>query len=91
LLLFPLPQIFALLGIHEFMPSIEILSRLEGSLCSLRPELCVSMLSAICGYNPDNLDPALLPAIVAYTPSGTSVQNMAHWSQVGRLRCDAAC
>lgn len=78
-------QIFALLGVHEFMPSVEILSRLEGSLCTLRPELCVSMLSALCGYNPDNLDPALLPTIVAYTPSGTSVQNMAHWSQVCRL------
>ena len=40
------------------------------------------MLAAICGYNPNNLDVTRLPIYVNYTPSGTSVQNMAHWAQV---------
>lgn len=77
-------QIFTLLGFHEFMPSIEVLARLEGQLCRLQPALCVNILAAICGYNPSNLDQARLPTYVNYTPSGTSVQNMAHWSQAVR-------
>jgi lysosomal acid lipase/cholesteryl ester hydrolase/gastric triacylglycerol lipase len=82
------PQIFTLLGFHEFMPSIEVLSKLEGQLCKLQPALCVNILAAICGYNPSNLDQQRLPAYVNYTPSGTSVQNMAHWSQVKKaLAC----
>jgi hypothetical protein len=75
-------QIFTLLGFHEFMPSIEVLSKLEGQLCKLQPALCVNILAAICGYNPSNLDQQRLPTYVNYTPSGTSVQSMAHWSQV---------
>lgn len=74
---------FMLLGLHEFLPSSALLSRLEGKLCQLQPALCVNMLSALCGYNPANLDPARLPLYLNYTPSGTSVKNMAHWAQVG--------
>jgi hypothetical protein len=37
----------------------------------------------ICGYNIANVDLARLPIYLNYTPSGTSVANMAHWSQVG--------
>lgn len=69
------------------MPSIEVLARLEGQLCRLQPALCVNILAAICGYNPSNLDHARLPTYVNYTPSGTSVQNMAHWSQVRQGVC----
>lgn len=77
-------QVFALLGIQEFMPSSEVLSKLEGQLCRLQPALCVNLLAAICGYNPSNLDVARLPIYLNYTPSGTSVKNMAHWSQAVR-------
>lgn len=75
-------QIFTLMGINEFMPSSEILSKLEGQLCQYQPYLCVNLLSAICGYNPDNLDVERLPIYLNFTPSGTSVQNMAKWAQV---------
>jgi len=70
------------MGFHEFMPSSEILSKLEGQLCQVQPYLCVNLLSAICGYNPDNLDIERLPIYLNYTPSGTSVKNMAKWAQV---------
>lgn len=46
-------QIFTLLGFHEFMPSSEILSKLEGQMCKSQPWLCVNLLSLLCGYNPD--------------------------------------
>lgn len=64
------------------MPSSEILSKLDGQMCSLEPKMCINLLAAICGYNPDNIDMNRLPTYMKYTPSGTSVQNMAHWSQV---------
>jgi len=67
-----------------FLTLVEVLARLEGQLCQFRPELCVNMLAAICGYNPNNLDVTRLPIYVNYTPSGTSVQNMAHWAQAVR-------
>lgn len=45
-----LPQVFALLGLHEFLPSSEMLSKLEGQLCETTPALCVNLLAAICGW-----------------------------------------
>eukprot|EP00878_Enallax_costatus_P019936 GHUV01021051.1.p1 GENE.GHUV01021051.1~~GHUV01021051.1.p1 ORF type:complete len:378 (+),score=78.16 GHUV01021051.1:184-1317(+) len=76
-------ELFILLGFHEFLPSVEMLARLEGEFCKYQPAMCVNLLAAICGYNPSNLDERRLATYVNYTPSGTSVKNMAHWSQVG--------
>lgn len=85
-----LSQIFTLLGFHEFLPSSEVVSKLEGQLCQVQPYLCANLLSAICGYNPNNIDIERLPTYLNYTPSGTSVKNMAHWSQV-RALCVCVC
>lgn len=83
-------QLFILLGFHEFLPSVELLARLEGEFCKYQPAMCVNILAAICGYNPSNLDERRLATYVNYTPSGTSVKNMAHWSQVGSGLCKAS-
>ena len=49
--------------------------------------MCVNILAMIAGYNTANVDVARLPVYLNYTPSGTSVANMAHWSQArGRRR-----
>ncbi|KAG2445724.1 hypothetical protein HXX76_000330 [Chlamydomonas incerta] len=79
-------DMFSLLGLHEFLPSQQLVAALEGALCAVQPALCVSFLAALCGYNPDNLDNARLPLYLSYTPAGTSVQNMAHWAQAVRSR-----
>ena len=55
-------------------------------MCKVQPYLCVNLLSIICGYNPDNINPDSLPIYLNYTPSGTSVKNMAKWAQVGKTR-----
>ncbi len=34
-------QVFALLGVHEFLPSVRAASWMEGQLCAAQPELCV--------------------------------------------------
>ena len=72
---------FSLLGLHEFLPSQQLVAALEGALCAVQPALCVSFLAALCGYNPDNINSTRLPLYLSYTPAGTSVQNMAHWAQ----------
>eukprot|EP00983_Pelagomonas_calceolata_P046355 1140115-Pelagomonas_calceolata.AAC.18 len=40
-----LMMLFALMGIHEFLPSLEVASWLYGGLCTVRPELCVRRTS----------------------------------------------
>ncbi|GIL46967.1 hypothetical protein Vafri_3829 [Volvox africanus] len=79
-------DMFTLMGLHEFLPSQELVAQLEGRLCVVQPYLCVSFLAALCGYNPSNLDITRLPLYLGYTPAGTSVQNMAHWAQAVRAR-----
>ena len=46
---------------------------------------CEDAIGMICGYNPDNINNTRLPLYLSYTPAGTSVKNMAHWSQVSKL------
>ncbi|PNW75052.1 hypothetical protein CHLRE_12g498750v5 [Chlamydomonas reinhardtii] len=79
-------DMFSLLGLHEFLPSQQLVAALEGALCAVQPALCVSFLAALCGYNPDNINSTRLPLYLSYTPAGTSVQNMAHWAQAVRSR-----
>jgi len=76
--------LFALMGIHEFLPSLEVASWLYGGLCTVRPELCVSILAAICGYRKHAVNETRLPLYLRYTPAGSSVHNMAHWAQAVR-------
>lgn len=87
----PLPllclQMFQLLGWHEFLPSEQLVAALEGQLCRAQPDACISFLAAIAGYNAGNIDTERLPLYLSYTPAGSSVQNMAHWSQVGGWGC----
>ena len=40
-------QVFTLLGVHEFLPSMELLSKWQGRLCKLEPTLCVNILAAV--------------------------------------------
>lgn len=77
-------KLFTLLGVREFLPSVRVISWLEGHLCSVRPDLCISILAAICGYRRGAVNKDRLPLYLQYTPAGSSVQNMAHWAQVVR-------
>ncbi|PNH09594.1 Lipase member K [Tetrabaena socialis] len=91
-------DMFSLLGLHEFLPSQQLVAALEGRLCAAQPYLCVrgsapAGLMRQCtaftlrpGYNPANLDTDRLSQYFKFTPAGTSVQNMAHWAQAVRSR-----
>lgn len=77
-------QLFDLLGQHEFLPARKATADIFEEVCRASPLTCVSVLTAICGFNEQNLNLTRLPTYVAYAPSGTSVKNMAHWAQAAR-------
>lgn len=77
-------QMFDMLGQHEFLPARKATADIFSAVCKTSPLACTSILTAICGFNPHNLNVTRLPTYVAYAPSGTSVKNMAHWAQLIR-------
>ena len=72
----PCLQLFNLLGAHEFLPSSQAASDLFGQLCTQTPLACVSIITAICGFNSENMNLTRLPTMVQYAPSGG-------WERVG--------
>jgi hypothetical protein len=81
--------VFAALGGREVLPARAATSELFSEVCAATPLLCVSVLSAIAGFNPANLNRTRLPVYVAYTPSGTSSRTLAHWAQAARAEAGA--
>lgn len=76
--------LFNLLGAREFLPNRESTAALFGDICKTTPMACISIITAICGFNADNIDISKLPDYVTYAPSGTSVKTIAHWAQAVR-------
>lgn len=68
------PQLFSLLGVAEFLPSRRATSDLFGQLCSETPALCASIITAIAGFNADNMNMSRLPTMVQYAPSGEAAR-----------------
>ena len=82
-------QLVNLLGVGEFLPSRRSAADLFGRMCEGAPLLCVSVITAICGFNPRNVNMTLLPEYVRYSPSGTSVRVRVGGPQRGGSRpCD---
>jgi len=63
-------QLFNLFGAHEFMPTSQAASDLFGEVCAATPLACASIITAICGFNSDNMNLTRLPIMVQYAPSG---------------------
>ncbi|PSC70369.1 lysosomal acid lipase cholesteryl ester hydrolase [Micractinium conductrix] len=77
-------RIFNWLGPMEFLPSTKAAADLFGALCQETPLTCASVITAVCGFNPDNFNLTRLPTMVQYAPSGTSVKTIAQWAQAIR-------
>ena len=77
-------ELFEFLGQHEFFPARKATADIFGQVCRASALACVSILTAICGFNEHNLNLTRLPVYVEYAPSGTSVKNMAAWAQLIR-------
>lgn len=77
-------QIFDMMGQHEFLPARKATADIFEAVCQRQPSACASIITAICGFNENNINMTRLPLYVEYAPSGTSVKNMAHWAQLVR-------
>jgi len=76
--------LFKIFGIHDFLPSNEIIRWLAEFVC--RPEdldtLCSDIIFIIDGFDKKNLNKTRVPVYLSHTPAGTSVRNMVHYAQM---------
>lgn len=78
-------EVFKLLGLQEVLPASDSASAAMAGICSYDPGRCMQVLDTICGVNGTNINATRLPAMLHYTPAGSSVRNLAHWAQGVRL------
>lgn len=74
----------SMLGIHEFFPSNKMMKKGGYFLCrdeSIFQEVCSNVLFLICGYNSEQLNRTMLPAILQNTPAGAAVDQLVHYAQ----------
>eukprot|EP01119_Soliformovum_irregulare_P019371 TRINITY_DN6114_c0_g1_i3.p1 TRINITY_DN6114_c0_g1~~TRINITY_DN6114_c0_g1_i3.p1 ORF type:complete len:364 (+),score=94.55 TRINITY_DN6114_c0_g1_i3:141-1232(+) len=69
-------------GYEAFLPNEKVIDELMGVVCQEEPILCLNSLFLLMGFNANNINTTRLPLYIDYTPAGTSVRNMAHWSQM---------
>ncbi|XP_055375837.1 lipase 1-like [Condylostylus longicornis] len=82
-----------LLGIYEFLPNSHIM-RLAGQvLChdeAVTQVVCTNIIFLVMGYNSEQLNTTMLPAILGHVPAGTSSKQFIHYGQIvnakGRFR-----
>jgi len=71
-----------LLGVKDFAPDSTILKLLLPEICGFSPSTCDNVLGLVMGWNTTDLNNTRLPVLTAHEPSGTSMQNIMHWSQL---------
>jgi len=69
-------------GDRSFLAPQWLLDLVATEACRVTPLLCENILGYFMGSDPQNLNSSRLPFILTLEPGGTSVQNMAHWSQI---------
>lgn len=75
--------VMKMLGAYEFLPSNEMMTKGGKLICkdeSPIQELCSNVLFLMCGYNSQQLNRTLLPAIIENTPAGK-------WTKLTKLNC----
>lgn len=87
-----LDWIMWMLGAYEFMPNSEMLAMGGYFLCrdeAVFQEVCANVLFLIGGFNSNQLNRTMLPAILRNTPAGASVGQLVHYAHgvnSGRFR-----
>jgi len=77
---------------HEFLPNTEIMKIAGEILCkdeAITQILCTNIIFLITGYNSEQLNTTMLPAIMGHVPAGTSTKQFIHYGQLvnsGRFR-----
>jgi len=77
---FGIDILFEIFGLREFLPDATILQKLVPGICDWVEWGCEDFLFLIVGGS-TNLNETRIEVYISQTPAGTSVKNMAHWSQ----------
>lgn len=64
------PQVFDDLGLMELLAGDPDTAAVFSAVCEAQPARCLSIIDAICGANPANLNATRLPLYLQYTPAG---------------------
>jgi hypothetical protein len=62
--------VFDDLGLMELLPGDPSTAAVFSAVCEAQPRRCLSIIDAICGANPANLNATRLPLYLQYTPAG---------------------
>ncbi|KAJ6640032.1 Lipase 3 [Pseudolycoriella hygida] len=74
----------SLLGIYEFLPNSDTMTRLGQAACrdeAFFQSMCSSVLFLIGGFNSAQLNGTMLPVILGHTPAGASTDQLVHYAQ----------
>lgn len=74
----------SLFGVDEFLPNSEIMARGGYYTCrdeSPFQEVCANVLFLIGGYNSEQLNRTMLPAILENIPAGAATDQLLHYAQ----------
>ncbi|XP_048511304.1 uncharacterized protein LOC105694084 [Athalia rosae] len=80
----PLSLILKLFGVHEFLPSSDLIDTVGATFChddALTQVLCSNVLFLLCGFNKAQLNTTALPTIFAHIPAGASTRQLIHYGQ----------
>jgi lysosomal acid lipase/cholesteryl ester hydrolase len=70
------------IGIYDALEDDKTIHEIV-SACPVLGTLCPEALASVFGYgNLSNFAPDLYPTVTLYTPGGTSMSNLQHWSQL---------
>lgn len=79
-----LHTLFKFIGVHEFLPSNNLIKTMERKICRnmiLSQLICSNILFLLCGFNYKQLNVTNLPVIYAHLPAGASTKQLVHYGQ----------
>ncbi|XP_029160371.1 lipase 3-like [Nylanderia fulva] len=79
--------LMSLFGVHEFMPTPNIIQKFMQLMCAeqaMSQPICSNVMFLIAGFNPDQMDPSMIPVILGHVPAGASTKQMLHYGQLIR-------
>lgn len=80
-----------LIGYYEFDPTNDFTRAVQQIVCAekaITQPICSNLMFMVTGFNPEQLDPALIPVILGHVPASTASKQFIHYGQLirsGRL------
>lgn len=73
-----------LFGADEFLPqnaALQFFAKYGCELAMFELKLCENSIFVICGFDKDQFNSSMLPAVLSHTPAGTSTKTVTHFAQ----------